>query len=325
MNPVLKAELDGIDFGVVETTPEILAGYFETYVHFGSKRYTLSRSELNVFHLPAFEFKGKDDITTENVNGVSVPLTLSDHLALGTKFLDAVLYMHLGSALRPPTKDIMQPKGINKNVSLPTFSNHTTIARYMFFYYFYILTRARAPERDASGEVQKVPRFLNGVLSISASASEVASYLASFDLNNLDPAWVRQIRIKGIGQEALSRFGLGVAGYRLAQPFKLREPDGPDRAKYANAILVAKSFTSAPACWDFHPATRNPNILNKYGNINKNLGNLLLKVYKKETLQIMSDARIIFQVPIEEPNYTNYERWTAQDIYSSSAPIFPTS
>lgn len=80
--------------------------------------------------------------------------------------------------------------------------------------------------------------------------------------------------------------------------FNTHEPDrytdrytGPDApAKlvwFDDAITVAKSFRDAGLCWDFHPATRNPNLLTTYGNINKNAMDLIHEAYEPETIAQM--------------------------------------
>jgi len=319
---LLSQQISNVDFGVIDATPTQLAGYFLKYVHFGSQRYTLARSDLTVFHKPDFEFAGKNEITTKEIKGKNVPDTLDGHLKIGTKFLDAVLYMHIPEDLKPETQDIFPPSSPTSSTKLTDYGDHKRIARFMFFYYFYILTRARAPGKEVGSNKQPVPKFLSTVLSISGSAIEVSDYLASFDLALLDPAWARHVDLKGLSQESLSRFGIGVAGYRLAQPFKIREPDGSDISKYAGAIVVANSFATQPSCWDFHPATRNPNLLTTYGNINKNLSNLILKVYKKETIDLMVTTRILFEFPKEDLTHTNYTKWDATMVYKTSAPIF---
>lgn len=320
----LREDLDAISFGVVDIESIDFASYVQKFVYFGSKRYQLSIDNLTVFSVHDDDFTGKSDVKFSEVNGEKIPIDLRSHLLAGTKFLDAVLYMHLPNSEKPRVKK-NPARGANGKVDVDQFNDPTEIAKCMFFYYFYVLTRARAPEESRGSDKQPVPRFLDQVLSIKKTAGEVADYLASFKLTDLDPAWVRGIQIDGLSREALARFGLGVAGYRLAAPFKLQDPDKDGHDQFAAAVRVARSFATMPSCWDFHPATRNPNLLQKYGNINKNLGNLILNVYKPETIQKFVVSRTLFEIPKEDANHTNYKTWTDQLIYSTSAPIFPSS
>lgn len=89
----------------------------------------------------------------------------------------------------------------------------------------------------------------------------------------------------------MNRLGLGVAGYRLVLIFNIVEPDlyttkSTTKNEYCqsknppyldSAVEVIRSFKTAGYCWDFHPATRSPKIINTYGNINKNATNLMLE------------------------------------------------
>ena len=91
---------------------------------------------------------------------------------------------------------------------------------------------------------------------------------------------------------------------------------------FDDAIQVAKSFRLAGFCWDFHPATRNPNVLAKYGNINKNITNLILEAYKPETIKMMVQTKKLAKEPIYDPAYTNYKTWNKDMVYVATSKIF---
>jgi len=315
------SEVKTISFGRLDIDPISFAQVLEKYVHEGSKRHILSRDDIEVFFNIKEDFEGKEVANVQDFSGKAVARTLKGLLAAGAKFMDAVFWLAIPEGDRPTPSEHPQPKP-GTPLTFATYNNHQDIARCMFFYFFYILTRARAPMSTSGRTAEPVPQFLRTVLGISKGESEVADYLASFSLENIDPSWVRYIDLEGLSQEALNRFGLGVAGYRMAAPFKLETPDGPEVAKYQTAIDIAMSFATSDADWDFHPATRSSNVLTKYGNINQNLSNLILKVYSKETIERLVKIKVIFKVPDENPTHTNYKRWTKDMTYAATSKIF---
>jgi hypothetical protein len=315
------SEVTKISFGTLDIDPAGFAQVLQKYVHEGSKRHRLSKDDIHVYANITEDFEGKEKIEIQRFSTKEVAKTLKGLLAAGAKFMDAVFWLAIPEAERPEPEEHPAAHAGHKQ-TFSVYNNHQDIARCMFFYFFYILTRARAPVINTGSAAQPVPQFLNKVLGISKGENEVADYLASFSLENIDPSWVRYIDLGGLSQESLNRFGLGVAGYRLAAPFKMVVPDGPDVTKYKIAIDIATSIAKSPADWDFHPSTRTADVLTLYGNINKNLSNLILRVYKKETIEEMVKVRILFAYPTFDAGHRNFERWSADMSYKPGARIF---
>jgi len=318
---VVNAEIQSIEFGTIDIDASEFATILTKYVHEGSKRHRLSKSDITVFFNIAGDFPDKEDAKIQDFSGKKAAKTVKGLMAAGAKFMDAVFWLALTESERPeplehPAAKPPQPQ------TFSTYNNHQDIARCMFFYLFYVLTRARAPVAGSSRPTEPVPKFLAQVLGIKKGEAEVADYLSSFSLENIDPSWVRHIDLAGLSQESMNRFGLGVAGYRMAAPFKLQVPDHPDASKFQKAINVAISFATSPADWDFHPSTRKAELLTKYGNINQNLGNLILKVYKPDTIEEMVKVKILFKVPDKNPAHTNYTMWDDAMKYSPTSKIF---
>jgi len=263
----------------------------------------------------------KEETNTTEIDKKHIANTLSGLLAAGSKFMDSVFWLAMPAAERPKPKDHPLPPS-GTPVKFSVYNNHQDIARCMFFYFFYILTRARAPSSASARSAEPVPQFLHKVLGIAKGESEVADYLASFSLENIDPSWVRHVDLEGLSQESINRFGLGVAGYRITAPFKLVTPDGPDVKKYQVAIDIAVSMATSSADWDFHPSTRKANVLSLYGNINQNLGNLILKVYASDAIDRMVAVKILFKKPVWHDSHTNFTRWTTDMKYTPTTKIF---
>jgi len=321
LGPVIR-QVDAIDFGTITVSPAQFAALLQKYVWEGSKRHRLVKDDIHVFFNIEGDFAGKETVDIIEMDNKKVSNNLVGLMSAGAKFMDAAFWLALPKDERPTPEDHPAAKPGQKQ-DFSTFNNHEEIAKCMFFYFFYLLTRARAPGGEGSKEGQPVPQFLRTILSIKKSPTEVAEYLGSFDLEKIDPSWIKHINLKGLSQEALNRFGLGVAGYRMSAPFKLCKPDAPGHDTYIDAINVAKSFATTDACWSFHPSTRTPDLLTKYGNINQNLANLLLVTYKKETLEQLVTIRTLYAMPTPNPNHTNYTEWTDSMRYVTKERIFP--
>jgi len=316
---VVAAQVGAVDFGTIDYDIVHLAKVLSKYVHFGSKRFQLSVDDLEVFP-PVSDPVGRGVDETDPKNSA-----LECLLRGGTRFLDAIFYLSLPEADRPAQKAHPLPtkKGGNapQTATYSTFNNHAKIGKCMFLYFFYIMIRARPPG-GADDATQPIPNFIKNVLGINMTPPAAAEYIASFPLANIDHRWVQHVGLAGIGQEAMNRLGLGVAGYRLATPFKLIDPDNDIPEHLEGAFAVAKSFATTRACWGFHPTTRSPDVLGKYGNINKNLTNLILEIYNETEIQEMLNAKILAVKPVKQTGHTNYKLWTAQDRYIPGSHIF---
>ncbi|RKF65288.1 hypothetical protein OnM2_010022, partial [Erysiphe neolycopersici] len=162
------------------------------------------------------------------------------------------------------------------------------LTTYIFVAYFFVIIRAHPPSDSGIYANLPMPNFIKNIMNCKASIAEVSDYISSFDLIKLSPEWVKYIPTTSISQETVNRLGLGVAGYRLVSVLNVVEPDmytdnsnSEEEYRYKTkpayldvAVTVIRSFRQAGYCWNFHPATRSPDIMSKYGNINKNAGNL---------------------------------------------------
>jgi hypothetical protein len=258
-----------------------------------------------------------DDIDLRVIDGITdaSKATLVDLLEHGMKLFDSLIWLTAGRPTDYPlTVDITMTKD-----QVPSLQK---VAKAVFYVYFFLLTQARYPVKATDTNPPKVPNFLNVVMGLDEPQHVYIDLLCSFNPVGFDARWVENISFKGLGQEALSRFGLGVAGYRLFGPFKLYRC----KAGVTNEIEAAYNFarviaTSEPT-WGIHPLTRDPAVLTKRGNLNKNLGNLILECFTDEQINEMVTAKVIFARPTNEPAYKNYTTWTANDDISGTAKIF---
>jgi len=290
-------------FKITHIDPAEVAKAFQTYLNTGSK---LTGVDL-------------DDISTAVAQMPANPatVTLSELISLGVRLFDAVVWLTAG---RPASHPLKIDAGMTRE-SIP--STHE-IARATFYCYFMLLVQARYPASSRSKEKPRIPKFLTTLMGMDAEQSTYVSKICTFEPSKFDPKWVRYINFSGFGQEALSRFGLGVAGYRMFSPFKLYSPRADMDQTLMPAYTFAKSVATARASWDVHPLTRAPAVLTKRGNLNKNLGNLMLECFTREQLKEMGDSKIIYQIPTHEANHREYKQWQSIDDVTGTSFVFPT-
>ena len=290
------------DFKVVDINPIEVAKCLQIYVERGSKLTGISLDDisLSVTAVPTDPSK----------------ITLVGLLEIGMKLFDAIVWLTAG---KPASHPLCEDPTIEKD----KIAGLHEIAKSVFYVYFFLLTQARYPVRSKDTNPPKVPNFLSVVMGLDEPQGVYVDRICSFNPVGFDAKWAQNVSFRGLGQEALSRFGLGVAGYRLFGPFKLY----PAKAGISDELTAAYQFASTVATsmptWNIHPLTRDPSVLTKRGNLNKNLGNLILDVFTDEQINEMVGAKVIFAKPTREPAYRNYLKWDINDDISGTNAIFP--
>lgn len=289
------------NFAVVDIDPSAVAGCLQEYVNRGSKLTGVSLDDIDtsVYKMPA--------------NPQTA--TLVDLLESGMQLFDAIIWLTAG---RPASHPITQ-SAVMKEDEVPSMME---IAKAVFYVYFFLVTQARYPSTDKTGAAPKVPNFLKVVMGLDEDQGDYIERICSFNPTQFDPSWVKHVSFRGLGQETLSRFGLGVAGYRMFGPFGLYtvRPDLP--AELRPAVEFAQKVSKTPATWNVHPLTRNPEILKNRGNLNKNLGNLILASFTDVQINEMVASKVLYAKPSKEPSYRNYLQWSADDDISGTNYIF---
>ncbi|RKF62101.1 hypothetical protein OnM2_036073 [Erysiphe neolycopersici] len=267
------------------------------------------------------------------------PVTISPDvmrlLANGTKFFDALVYLSMEEEIRPKPIFLEFEKAADGTIEIPTYDDMSKLTTFIFVAYFFVVIRAHAPSDNGIYANQPIPNFIANIMNCKSTVTEVSDYISSFDLIKLSPEWVKFIPTTSISQESVNRLGLGVAGYRLVSVFNVIAPDmytdktaKDEEYKYATkpayldvAVSVMRSFRQAGYCWNFHPATRSPDIMSTYGNINKNAGNLILECYTKKTLEKLKSIKKLSVIPQFDPAHTEYRTWTLEMKYKASHRI----
>ncbi|POS85298.1 hypothetical protein EPUL_002789 [Erysiphe pulchra] len=311
-------ELEQWDLKIIQIDNKYLAKKISKFIAVGSTVHKLTSDELTIVANMKGKYINKEEKLIHNNGGMTVPDTVTGLMANGTKFLDAIIYLDLEPNRRPKPSPSDMHGNDDEELKIPTYDDLSKLITYIFVVFFYVLIRAHVPSKNKDNKGQPMPKFITLFLGVTDPIADIHA-----------PA-------RNISQEAINSIGLGVAGYRLVSVFNILKPDlyceAPvpsgkvDIKKKPNyidtAVSVARSFVTAGHCWDFHPATRNPNIITKYGNINKNASNLLTECYTKDTLLSLVKIKKLALVPQFDPSHTNFRLWDETMVYKATKPIF---
>lgn len=304
----MSIALGNIDFNVVDIQPKIVAEAFQVFLERGSRITGVSLDSIStaVVKIPA--------------NGTKP--NLADLLSVGMKLFDAVVWITAGRPTSHPLKE-------NPAMKSDTIPKVADIAKSLVYCFFFLLTQARYPTFSAENDAElgrekapKVPNFLEKILGMREDQSHYVTMLTSFPPEQFNPVWIKHVRFENFGQELMARFGLGVAGYRMFAPFKLYTPKESMSDDLRNAFAFARAVAEHEPTWDVHPTTRNPAVLTARGNLNKNLGNLILECFDDAQITEMIDSRVLYGKPVRDANHRNYKTWAAGDNISGNDAIF---
>lgn len=297
----MAINLGQVTFNIVDINPDNVATIFQTFLDRGSKVTGVPLDELDV---------GLSELPADGE-----PITLVSLLEKGMPIFDAVTWLGAGQ----PASHPLQVNPVKTADRIPSMSQ---ISDALIYTFFLLLTQARYPQDGGGNAAPRIPHFLQQVLALREPQSHYLRIICSFSPEKFDPKWIRTVQFANFGQEIMSRFGLGVAGYRLFSPFKLYQPRTGLTPALTNACAFARAVAVAPPSWNIHPITRNPAVLNARGNLNKNLANLILEVFTTEQITEMVTSRVLFAVPVRDPTHRNYLTWGAADDITGDAPIF---
>lgn len=292
------------DFGLIHIDPAETARAFQQYIDTASRLTGVSLDDIN-------------RTIIEPIPDGTVP-TLVDLLTRGMKLFDAIVWLTAGRPASHPL--IVDPAMLRE--SIPSLHD---VARAVFFCYFMLVVQARYPASSNVPEQNRpvIPNFLRTIMGLDQAQHVYVERICTFEPQKFDAAWARYIRFDNFGQEVLSRFGLGVAGYRMFGPFSLYAPRPGLSENLTRAYNFARTMATSPASWNIHPLTRDPNVLTRRGNLNKNLGNLMLDCFTAEQLEEMRQSKMIYAIPERQPTHRQYLQWAPDDDISGNAPIFP--
>ncbi|KAG6194115.1 hypothetical protein E4U10_003300 [Claviceps purpurea] len=294
------------NFGIVHVDPKEVGLMLQPFLDRGSKL----TDEVTV-----------DDISTRVLSVPDKPeqATLNDLLAIGMKLFDAVVWLAALDKSRHP----LRADPTMKSDDIPS---NKDVTQSVFYCYFMLLTQARYPPDDH--EIQHIPHFLRIQMGMNKKPSYYVSKICTFEPRRMNPSWIKHMDFPALTKKLLFKSGLVVAGYRMFGPFDLFDHDAREGLSdnLVSAFTFARAVARAPASWNVHPLTRPrgpQDAITRRGNLDKNLGNLILDVFTDEQIDDMVKQRILLKKPDRDVAHREYLQWAAEDDISGTANIFP--
>lgn len=311
MSTINLGELKGDEplFDSISINIEHVAKVLQAYIIEGSKTCKVSAEDLSVY-------------APEGVNSTNA--TVSELMKGGTKIFDAIYYCSL------PLSDRREPAAALPADSILTVDK---VADALFFCFFMLLTQARPPAPGV-----QVGNFLKGIMGAEHPPEYYANAICSFNLSHVDHRWIRHINMNGMSQEAIARFSLGVAGYRLltatfftssnavfASTLNVTEAEfNTLKSLAAENAKRLQSLCEKGASWELHPTTRSPVVLSRFKSLNKAISDMLCFLFNDATLKIMVDQKVIFSRPQPNAANRNWRSWNDSSFMMDLTPIFLT-
>lgn len=242
------------------------------------------------------------------------PADVKAAVRYGTKFFDALLYFSLDPDRRPPVT-----AGIDVGDQLPHVI--MTTKTHLLWMAIFLMLRGSYPSEEGIDLGRNIPAFLRNICGMDISPSTLATSLASFSLQKLNPNWIKEIDWSTFAPEIRQRLGLGLSGYRMLSPFGCYEVrhDAPEDAKAAAEFV--KRVLAQPLDYDILSCTRSPAIVNRFKSWNKSLGNLILICFTDAQITEMVNNKIIFARPTRDPRSDTWRGWVGGGELRLNNPI----
>lgn len=290
--------IGNLSFDSVVLDPQDIANACHAFLVQGSRRNVISIEDLVIV----------SDATTKPAAFVNLAMAI-EH---GTRFFDAVAYFSIPHNLRPEIRAADYD-------DLPDTRDMNAIAEALFYQLFHVMVRG-SPNRSMNMDSQ-IPGFLKNVRGLKETPAFYADRICSFDLMKIDWRFIRLLPWGEISQEAINRLGLGLAGYRMLAPFKHYPVDRTLTPAEENAVKIARIMATSPADWSIHAVTRSADFIQKFGNLNANLKNLISRVYSTESIDMMVANKLLYERPAFDARHQQFLSWP-QHI-DLTEPIFP--
>ncbi|KAI1005453.1 hypothetical protein K3495_g2758 [Podosphaera aphanis] len=287
------------NFNVTDVDIVTAGKLFNAWVQRGSRITGVDPSILNV--------------QVDSLPPAGTQLSVSWLVEHGMKLFDATVWIATPPSRRP---HLLVPSNREQFKVLPL----TTVAKSVFYAYFLLMTQAKYP--DQLGANQIVPSILRNVFGLGDPPRSYMENICSFNPTDFDNRWIKHITFEGMGQEVISRLGLGVAGYRAFAPFKYLPLPADAKPELMNAYNWCRAVIGSPPTWSIHPITRPAHITSIRRNLNKNLQNLALDLYSEDDLQLLVDQRILYRMPTRQSGHYMYYNWAADASDATQDPIF---
>jgi len=281
---------------LVEIDEKALLKQIENAIKIGSSARSLSFQDFD-FHRNAGEVVTKSDNVTQMYEK-------------GVHYLDAIF---LGK-----NKDrIPDVDWTDRDADEKQPPKYTDVARGLFVWYFNLFTQARSI-------VPNQAQFLTNTLGIAGDTNNLVKNLSSCNMELMPKTWIKHVQFPNISIEAKNRLGLGAAGHRFLQALKYIPPgEFKDDTKvdqdFCKELL---DYTQGSLWWEFHPITKSADLISIFGSLNELLSTILARSVKKEFLEILNTANVLYSVPTIQPGVLEVSAFKFERLPKLTEKIF---
>lgn len=175
----------------------------------------------------------------------------------------------------------------------------------IFSLYFILMTRGKPTLSDD----ETLPKFLSDYMRIKLTWADMLKNLSSNDITKIDHQWIKRIDVNSLPKAIRQRLASGIAGSRLFNVFSNFMP-----ARYADLLpqkrilfnILRKLSTEGPYL-EMHPMFMPSKLASL--SISRNLRNFIIDVYSKEEVITMVRNKVLYDQPVFDSRYRQYETW----------------
>jgi hypothetical protein len=279
--------------------------------------------DLAILIEPAARVSGvtKSDLTVygrvAEDSGVPViipPASIAEAMQLGTKFFDAYFYFLLEGDNRPAVREgQLSPR--------PAGEIADELNRRLSWMAIFLMIRGGYPRTATRAGVTDVPKFLQDFFPTTDTPLEVSKALSSFDINKIDPAWIKVLDWGKSGVVLREKLGRSFAGYRLLNMFMFYRPKADASVTELAAYDYIRGIGMKPLDYNVLSCTRSALLVQTLGPWNKNLTNAIRAIFSQQDIDDAVNRKILAVQPAHQSNASNWRNWAGLGYEYLNSPV----
>jgi hypothetical protein len=301
----MHACLGGLRSNIVDIDLSLVGKELNNLIIPAARVHAVEIGDLNVFGDPT---KVTGDRT------IAAPAGVMEAMRWGTKYFDARFYFMLQPARRPDVQAGTDCGKTDEQISAEVRTHLAWMA-------LYLMLRGSYPSSVTKEAGRDVPKFLVDIFKTSLSPLGVAESLASFQLNKIDPRWIKEIDWSGAGAEFKQRLSLAVAGYRILGMFKVFRPKIDATEEEVAAYNWICNLARHPTDYNIMSATRSSTLIDRLGPWNKNLYSAIAQIFSVADIQEATALKILPAQANLDVRTNNWRTWPGTPLDFLNDPV----